>query len=74
MISPIENTQISINSTADQQTVVFAYNGIHHKNKSNKLLYEETLGESHRPENEQKKPESKDYILCNSVYVKFKNR
>lgn len=32
------------------------------------------LGESHRYEHEQKKPDTKDYILCEFIYVKFKDR
>lgn len=32
------------------------------------------IGESHRRENEQKKPDTKNYILCDFIYMRFKDR
>ena len=32
------------------------------------------IGESHRHENEQKKPDTGNYVLCDFIYMRFKDR
>ena len=59
------------NRRINKQTVVFSYNGVllSKKIKKNELMVLNYMGESQYVE--QNIPDSKEYILCDSMYMKF---
>lgn len=63
-----------INRIMDTMIVIRSHNGILLNNKHNKALITYNMRESHIHYVDQKKPNTKKYVLYNSIYMKFQRR
>lgn len=54
--------------------VIYSYNGIIHSKEKNRLLIHAIQKNLKKYCVEQNKPDTKQYILLDSTYVKFKNK
>lgn len=54
--------------------LVYLYRGIQFSNKEQTIGIPNNMNESHRYNTELKKPDTKEYILYYSIYIKFWNR